>query len=101
LTEVVNLRDTGTIGEDTVRATLISQLRGLGLSRFEFDGDGLGVEEVRPFEDDAEGALADLPADAVVAADKVWRGGVVLGGHSCREIEGGVVKIMRLELTTD
>ena len=63
-----------------------------------FDGDGLRVEKVRPcrekngsglekrtgkrrgrrkkqtFEDDTEGALADLPANAVVTADEIWRG---------------------------
>ena len=33
------------------------------------------------FEDDTEGALADLPAYAVVAADEVGRGGGVVGGH--------------------
>ena len=40
------------------------------------------------FENDTEGALADLPANAVVAANEVWRGGVVLGGHGGREEEG-------------
>lgn len=28
----------------------------------------------RTFEDDTEGALADLPANAVVSADEIWRG---------------------------
>ena len=53
------------------------------------------------FEDDTEGALADLSANAVVAADEVWRGGVVLGRHGCRgRGRDWVVKIIRLELTT-
>ena len=82
-------------------------LRQIGTDKF--DGDGLGVEEVcscckngfrleeragkwekgtRTFEDDTKGAFADLPANAVVAADEVWRGGVVLGGH-CGRGRGG------------
>ena len=52
------------------------------------------------FEYDTEGALADLPAYAVVASNEVRRGGVVLGRHGGRG-RGRVVKIIRLELTTD
>jgi hypothetical protein len=89
------------------------------------DGDGLRVEKVRPcrkketgsgwgkgrrrggerkkqtFEDDTEGTLADLPANAVMTADEIRRGGMVLGGHGGRgRGRGGVVKIIRLKLTT-
>ena len=31
-------------------------------------------EEKQTFEDDAEGALADLPANAVVSTNEIWRG---------------------------
>ena len=33
-----------------------------------------GGEGKQTFEDDTEGALADLPTNAVVAADEIWRG---------------------------
>jgi hypothetical protein len=54
------------------------------------DGEEWEKRKAQTFEDDTEGALADLPAYAVVAADEVWRGGVVLGGHGGRgKGEGG------------
>ncbi len=50
---------------------------GVRLSGLELDGDGLGVEQVGAFKDDAEGALSDLFADAVVYADDVGAGASV------------------------
>lgn len=57
--------------EDLVCAVLIAQLRSVALARLEFDGDLLLVEQVGALEDDAEAALANLLADAVVHADDV------------------------------
>jgi hypothetical protein len=49
-------------------------LGSIALARLELDGNLLLVEQVGALEDDAEGALADLLADAVVDADDVGGG---------------------------
>jgi len=58
------------------------------MSRWGLRGMGERKDE-QTFEDDTEGALNDPPAYTVVAANEVWRGGVVLGGHGGRGREGG------------
>jgi hypothetical protein len=57
--------------EDLVCAILIAQLRSIALARLKLNGDLLLVEQVGALEDDAEAALANLLADAVVDADDV------------------------------
>lgn len=57
--------------QNLVRPVLIPQLRGIALPRLELDGHLGVVEQVCPLEDNAEAALADLLADAVVHADDI------------------------------
>lgn len=57
--------------EDLVRPVFIPQLWRVTLPRLELDGDLGVVEQVCPLEDNAEAALADLLADAVVHADDI------------------------------
>jgi hypothetical protein len=67
--------------EDLVRAILISQLGSIALPWLELDSDLLLVEQVGALEDNAEAALADLLADAVVDAHDVARRAA--GSHCC------------------
>jgi len=67
-------RGTGSLtasNQDLVRPVLVPQLRCITLSRLELYSDLSVVEQVGPLEDNAEAALADLLADAVVHADNV------------------------------
>nr|POF16451.1 hypothetical protein CFP56_23969 [Quercus suber] len=57
--------------QNLIGAVLIAQLRSVALARLELDGDLGVVEEVGTLEDDAEAALADLLAHAVVHTDDV------------------------------
>jgi hypothetical protein len=57
--------------ENLVGPVLVPQLRCIALPRLELDGDLGVVEQVCPLEDNAEAALADLLADAVVHADNI------------------------------
>ena len=59
--------------EDLVGAVLIAQLGSIALPWLELDGDLLLVEQVGALEDDAERALANLLADAIVDAHDVGR----------------------------
>lgn len=54
LAEVVNIGDTRATDEDLVRSVLISQLGRVAFARFEFDGNLLVVQEIRPLEDNAK-----------------------------------------------
>jgi hypothetical protein len=54
LAKVVDLGDSRAVGEDAIGATFVSELGCFSFSRFEFDRDGLGVEEIRAFENDTE-----------------------------------------------
>jgi hypothetical protein len=76
--------------KDLVRAILVSQLRSITLPRLELDSDLLLVEQVGALEDDAEAALADLLADAVVDTHDVARRAA--GSHCCvyRAIQRGM-----------
>ena len=67
--------------KDLVRAILVSQLRSIALPRLELDSDLLLVEQVGALEDDAEAALSNLLADAVVDAHDVARRAA--GSHCC------------------
>lgn len=55
----------------------------IALARLELDGDLLLVEQVGALEDDAEAALADLLADAVVHADDVGTRTAARHGVDC------------------
>jgi hypothetical protein len=57
--------------EDLVGPVFVPQLRCIAFPRLELDGDLGVVEQVCPLEDNAEAALADLLADAVVYADNI------------------------------
>ena len=57
--------------ENLVGPVFVPQLRCIALPRLELDGDLGVVEQVCPLEDNAEAALADLLADAVVHADNI------------------------------
>ena len=57
--------------EDLVGAVFIAQLGSVALARLKLDGHLLLVEQVGALKDDAETALANLLADAVVHADDV------------------------------
>lgn len=57
--------------ENLVGPVFVPQLRCIALPRLELDGDLGVVEQVCPLEDNAEAALADLLADAVVYADNI------------------------------
>jgi len=57
--------------KNLVGAILVAQLRSIALPWLELDGDLLLVEQVGALEDDAETALANLLADAVVHAHNV------------------------------
>jgi len=45
-----------------------------GIKTYKLDGNLLVVQEIGAFEDDAEGALSNLLADAIMHADHVGRG---------------------------
>jgi ubiquinone biosynthesis protein UbiJ len=57
--------------ENLVGPVFVPQLGCIALPRLELDGDLGVVEQVCPLEDNAEAALADLLADAVVYADDI------------------------------
>ena len=65
--------------ENLVRAVLITQLWSVALAWLELDGNLLLIEQIGALKDDAERALADLLADAVVDADDV--GGCAAARH--------------------
>ena len=79
--------------KDLVCAVLIAQLRSIALSRLKLDGDLLLVEQVGALEDDAEAALADLLADAVVHADDVGARTAARHCVDCVVIKGGVKRV--------
>lgn len=67
-------RQTGELtasNQNLVGPVLVPQLWCITLSRLELYSDLSVVEQVGPLEDDAEAALADLLADAVVHADDI------------------------------
>lgn len=74
--------------KNLVRAILIAQLGSVALPRLKLDGHLLLVEQVGAFEDDAEAALANLLADAVVDAYHV--GGCVAARHGAVLSRGGM-----------
>ena len=57
--------------QNLVGPVLVPQLWCITLSRLELYSDLSVVEQVGPLEDNAEAALADLLADAVVHADNI------------------------------
>ena len=57
--------------QNLVGPVLVPQLWCITLSRLELYSDLSVVEQVGPLEDNAEAALADLLADAVVYADNI------------------------------
>lgn len=57
--------------ENLVGPVLVPQLGSIALPGLKLDGHLGVVEQVGPLEDDAEAALADLLADAVVHADHI------------------------------
>jgi hypothetical protein len=57
--------------QNLVGPVLVPQLWCITLSRLELYSDLSVVEQVGPLEDNAEAALADLLADAVVDADNI------------------------------
>jgi len=57
--------------QNLVCPVLVPQLWCITLSRLELYSDLSVVEQVGPLEDNAEAALADLLADAVVHADNI------------------------------
>ena len=69
-----------TAHQNLVGAILVAQLGRVALARLELDGDLGVVEEVCAFEDNAETALANLLAHAVVHADDVAAAGRHGGG---------------------
>lgn len=73
LSEVVYIGDTGAADENLVGSVLISKLRCIALSRFEFDGHLLIVQQIGTLENNTKGTLSDLLADPVVDADDVGR----------------------------
>jgi hypothetical protein len=70
--------------QNLVRPILVPQLRCITLSRLELYCDLSVVEQVGPLEDNAEAALADLLANAVVHADNI----AAAGGHGGYECSG-------------
>lgn len=67
-------RQTGELtasNQNLVGPVLVPQLWCITLSRLELYSDLSVVEQVGPLEDNAEAALADLLADAVVHADDI------------------------------
>ena len=67
-------RQTGELtasNQNLVGPVLVPQLWCITLSRLELYSDLSVVEQVGPLEDNAEAALADLLADAVVHADNI------------------------------
>ena len=73
--------------QDLVGAILVAQLGSLAFPGLELDCNLLLVKQVGALEDDAEAALADLLADAVVDADHVGRGAAAR--HGARGLLGG------------
>lgn len=65
--------------QNLVRPVLVPQLGCVTLSRLELYSDLSVVEQVCPLEDNAEAALADLLADAVVHADNIAAAGCHCG----------------------
>ena len=61
--------------QNLVGPVLVPQLWCITLSRLELYSDLSVVEQVGPLEDNAEAALADLLADAVVHADNIAAAG--------------------------
>lgn len=71
LAEVIHIGNAWTANQYLVGPVLIAQLGRVALSRLEFDGDLLVVEQIGALEDDTERALSYLLADAVVHANHV------------------------------
>jgi hypothetical protein len=63
--------------QNLVRPVLVPQLRCITLSRLELYCNLSVIEQVGPLEDNAEAALADLLANAIVHADNI----AAAGGH--------------------
>lgn len=76
--------------QNLVRPVFVPQLRSVTLPRLELDGNLSVVEQVGPLEDNAEAALADLLADAVVHADNI----AAAGSHCELWCEAGRVKAL-------
>jgi hypothetical protein len=77
--------------EDLVRAVLVAELGRVALAGLKLDGDLLLVEQVGALKDDAEAALANLLADAVVDTHHVGRGAAT--GHGERASPDGGVRV--------
>jgi len=73
LAKVVDIGDARAADKNLVGSILISELGSVTLSRFEFDGNLLVVQQVGSFEDDTKGTLADLLADSIMNPNDVGR----------------------------
>ena len=75
LAEVVDIGDAWAANQYLVCPVLVAQLWSVALSRLEFNGNLLVVEQVGALEDNTERALSYLLAYAVVHANHVGGGG--------------------------
>lgn len=89
LAEVIHVGDAQTTTQGLICTVLVAQLGRLALAELEFDRDQLVVEHIRTVKNDAERALADLLAYAVVHANNAL---VQLARHRLVSMVEGVRK---------
>lgn len=89
LAEVIHVGDAQTTTQGLICTVLVAQLGRLALAGLEFDRDQLVVEHIRTVKNDAERALADLLAYAVVHANNAL---VQLARHRLISMVEGVRK---------